>query len=197
AKAAKGDGKWRNREGKTIMEQVREKFGFGSDEPEQAAVETGAAEKIEKTAEEKKSGGFELRNREGKTITQQLKEKFGSGDDEAEAEKVSAETEGADKEAGTTRSKDTTARSKGSGGFEFRNREGKTVMEQLREKFSLEGPDEGAKETVRSETVSKSREPELKTGGGTISADNYKPDATSTSSGKSLKDKVLDIFGFD
>ncbi len=200
-KAVAGDGKWRNREGKTIMEQVREKFGFGSDEPEEAAAETAttekAAEKAEQTVQEKKSGGFELRNREGKTITQQVKEKFGFGDDEAnaEVEKVGPQTEVADEPSGTTRTKDTSARSKDSGFFDFRNREGKTVMEQLREKLSLEPPDQGATETVRSETVSRSREPESKTGGGTISADNYKPDAT-LGSDKSLKDKVLDIFGF-
>lgn len=201
-KAVKNDGRWRNREGKTIMEQLREKFGFGGDEPEEAAAETAtaekAAEKADKTAQEKKSGGFELRNREGKTITQQVKEKFGAGGDEAgaEEEKVSTKTEVADEPSATTGSKDATARSRDSGFFDFRNREGKTVMEQLREKLSLERPDQGPAETTRTETVSKSREPESKTGGGTISADNYKPDASSTGSDKSLKDKVLDIFGF-
>ncbi|MGI9045900.1 MAG: outer membrane protein assembly factor BamE [Burkholderiales bacterium] len=199
AEGIEEDGKLRNRAGKTIGQQLEDKFGFGSgldsDRPTGPDGQAGASGSAAKAAK----GDGKWRNREGKTIMEQVREKFGFGDDEseAEAEDVSAGTKSADKPAEVTGSKDTTARSKGSGGFEFRNREGKTVMEQLREKFSLEGPDEEAREeTVRSETVSKSREPELKTGSGTISADNYKPDSSS-SSGKSLKDKVLDIFGFD
>lgn len=193
------DGALRNREGKTIAEQLGDKLGLADDDTDTAAAPAG-----EKPTEAK-SRGFEFRNREGKTVTQQLKEKFGFGDGEEKAveevEAVETVTTG-DKPAVTPRAKSDDAKpnnaktenvkSDKDGWFTFRNREGKTITEQVKDLF---GPPESPES--KAAQPAKSAEPAPSSKGssrGTISADDPQP---ATGSGKSLGQKILDIFGFD
>lgn len=115
AKPWESDGKLRNREGKTIGEQLGELFDFG-----------GGGKAAEAVAGEKpvpKDG--KLRNREGKTIAEQIRDLFRT--DTGESPKAEAPPTREAKQRSTEPSPSTDGK--------LRNREGKTIGEQIRDLF--------------------------------------------------------------
>ncbi|HSF47440.1 MAG TPA: hypothetical protein VLA73_03670, partial [Burkholderiales bacterium] len=113
AKPWESDGKLRNREGKTIGEQLGELFDFGGG---------GKAEAVASETSVPKDG--KLRNREGKTIGEQIRDLFRTDTEESlRAEVKPAPTREAKQERAAVND------------GKLRNREGKTIGEQIRDLF--------------------------------------------------------------
>jgi outer membrane protein assembly factor BamE len=195
-----GDGKLRNREGKTVGEQVGELFSFSGSESRKS--EGGSAE-------DPRPQDGKLRNREGKTIGEQIRDLFRFDDEESPPVEARPAREQAQPTAKRQPEKDTTSEEAAAPrDNKLRNREGKTIGEQIRDLFRSENEPAAAVEPKPSPQATSRPEPAAPASPQpSVGSDTQpkasteaqaRPSAQSPSQRKSfLQFLVEDILGFD